>query len=96
MPGCTTAAPDHFGQGYTLLAASASLDDIAAARADARRAGVPLTVIQPAEGAIASLYPARLTLIRPDQHVAWRGDAWPGEGVLARACALSLHPQRGA
>ena len=69
---------DHFGQGYTLLAASASLDDIAAARADARRAGVPLTVIQPAEGAIASLYPARLTLIRPDQHVAWRGDAWPG------------------
>lgn len=87
---------DHFGQGYTLLAASASLDDIAAARADARRAGVPLTVIQPAEGAIASLYPARLTLIRPDQHVAWRGDAWPGGGVLARACALSLHPQRGA
>ena len=40
---------DHFGQGYTLLAASASLDDIAAARADARRAGVPLTVIQLAE-----------------------------------------------
>ena len=99
-PACLAARRqllyDHFGQGYTLLAASASLDDIAAARADARRAGVPLTVIQPAEGAIASLYPARLTLIRPDQHVAWRGDAWPGEGVLARACALSLHPQRGA
>ena len=80
MPGCTTAAPctTISARGYTLLAASASLDDIAAARADARRAGVPLTVIQPAEGAIASLYPARLTLIRPDQHVAWRGDAWPG------------------
>lgn len=91
-----TSLYDHFGRGYTLLAASASLDDIAAARADARRAGIPLTVIQPAEGAIASLYPARLTLIRPDQHVAWRGDAWPGAGVLDRACALSLHQRRGA
>ncbi|WP_349291656.1 FAD-dependent monooxygenase [Achromobacter sp. Marseille-Q0513] len=76
---------DHFGQGYTLLAASARSTDIEAALTDARRAGIPLTAIQPAEGAIASLYPARLTLIRPDQHVAWRGDAWPGADVLARA-----------
>ena len=25
---------------------------------------------------------ARLVLIRPDQHVAWRGDAWPVDGGL--------------
>ena len=44
-----------------------------------------LKVIQPGEGGVANLYPARLTLIRPDQHVAWRGDAVPEnvEAVLA-------------
>jgi hypothetical protein len=28
-----------------------------------------------------ALYGAKRALIRPDQHVAWRGDAWP-EGDL--------------
>jgi hypothetical protein len=30
---------------------------------------------------VASLYPTRFTLLRPDQHVAWRGDAWPAAGT---------------
>lgn len=29
---------------------------------------------------LAALYGARLALIRPDQHVAWRGNAWPHDG----------------
>jgi hypothetical protein len=41
---------------------------------------VPLKPLQPREGSVASLYPTRFTLIRPDQHVAWRGDAWPASG----------------
>lgn len=69
---------DHFGAGFTLLAhkdaPSAAVEE---ARQQARRAGVPLTVLQPDEAAIPSLYPTRFTLVRPDQHVAWRGDAWP-------------------
>ncbi|MEM5310839.1 hypothetical protein [Paraburkholderia sp. JHI869] len=28
-----------------------------------------------------SMARARYVLIRPDQHVAWRGDAWPEDGV---------------
>ncbi|MFM9972444.1 MAG: FAD-dependent monooxygenase [Burkholderiales bacterium] len=73
---------DHFGDGFTLLssrdAPSAAIDQ---ARVQARAAGVPLKVLQPHEAAIAELYPTRFTLIRPDQHVAWRGNAWPGAGT---------------
>lgn len=77
---------DHFGHGFTLLAhADTPRDDLDAALAQAAAAGVPLKLIQPREGGIASLYPTRYTLIRPDQHVAWRGDAWPaaGSGLFA-------------
>ncbi len=70
---------DHFGPGFTLLAMpGADADDIAMARQAARDAGVPLTVLQPPTPALGELYRSRYALIRPDQHVAWRGDAWPG------------------
>lgn len=72
---------DHFGAGFTLIA-SGDIDEseIAAARAHATGLGLPLTVLRPEEGGIASLYPSRYTLVRPDQHVAWRADAWPADG----------------
>lgn len=73
---------DHFGQGFTLLVlAGADEQDIDAASQQATQAGVPLRVIRPSEGGLAALYGARLALIRPDQHVAWRGDAWPADGA---------------
>ncbi len=73
---------DHFGDGFTLLVHSdAPIDQIEEARRQAREAGTPLKVIQPAEGALPALYPTRFTLVRPDQHVAWRGDAWPNASV---------------
>lgn len=76
---------DHFGPGFTLLALpAAAARDVDAAVSAARAAGVPLTLIRPEEGGVASLYPAPLTLIRPDQHVAWRGAAWPDADLYAR------------
>ncbi len=73
---------DHFGEGFTLLvskdAPSAAVDQ---ARVQALKANVPLKVLQPHEAGIAELYPTRFTLIRPDQHVAWRGNAWPSSAV---------------
>jgi 2-polyprenyl-6-methoxyphenol hydroxylase-like FAD-dependent oxidoreductase len=69
---------DHFGIGFTLIALhGARSEAIDQARQQARVAGVPLTVIEPAEAGVRALYPSRFTLIRPDQHVAWRGNAWP-------------------
>ena len=69
---------DHFGGGFSLLVtASGAEGDVERAVASARAAGVPLSVVQPQGLALNDLYRARLALIRPDQHVAWRGDAWP-------------------
>ncbi len=70
---------DLFGEGFALLAAeSADAQDIAHAIAQAVELGVPLTVVQPECVGIATLYGAQLALVRPDQHVAWRGDRWTG------------------
>jgi 2-polyprenyl-6-methoxyphenol hydroxylase-like FAD-dependent oxidoreductase len=73
---------DHFGDGFTLLV-SLGGEPVEAERATAEAAALDLALkfIQPQEGGIAALYPTRYTLIRPDQHVAWRGDAWPSDGT---------------
>ena len=71
---------DHFGTGFTLLASPdadpAALEQL---RQAALEVQLPLTVLQPTEGGVAELYRARYALIRPDQHVAWRGDIWPAD-----------------
>lgn len=69
---------DHFGWGFTLIAhMDAPAADIEEARLQAHKASVPLSVVQSPEAALPELYPKRLTLVRPDQHVAWRSDDWP-------------------
>jgi len=69
---------DLFGRGCTLLrfgeAAVPSLS----------RSRVPLEVVDVDEPHIADLYQRRLVLVRPDGHVAWRGDELPAD-VLDRA-----------
>ena len=76
---------DLFGQGFALvIAEDADEGDVARAQAEAGDLGAPLTVVRPTGVAVRSLYQADLTLVRPDQHVAWRGDRWTA-GVLRRA-----------
>ncbi len=75
---------DAFGDDFTLLAdQAADPSAVAAATAEAAALGLPLTVVRPDGVDVAALYDAPLVLIRPDQHVAWRGDGWTGP--LARA-----------
>ncbi|WP_342585603.1 aromatic-ring hydroxylase C-terminal domain-containing protein [Chelatococcus sambhunathii] len=47
------------------------------ARVEARELGVPLTVVSEPDRALRELYEAPFVLIRPDQHVAWRGTIRP-------------------
>ena len=91
IPGCLaphrwlddTSLYDLFGVGFTLLVLSQGHgDDVANARADAKRAGTPLTVVELDDSALLALYQQPLALIRPDQHVAWRGASWPAGGML--------------
>jgi 2-polyprenyl-6-methoxyphenol hydroxylase-like FAD-dependent oxidoreductase len=74
---------DLFGRGFVLLTFGASTDT--ASIGDAfRAAGIPLTVHAISDPAIAALYERRFVLVRPDGHVAWRGDVSPDDpGSLA-------------
>lgn len=75
---------DVFGDGFTLILA-ADMDSAweTAATDQAISIGVPLAVVRPAGVDVRALYGAGLILVRPDQHVAWRGETW--DGFLHRA-----------
>ncbi|GAB7548521.1 FAD-dependent monooxygenase [Cupriavidus sp. 8B] len=79
---------DLFGRDFTLLAFTQS--DTGAWTQAAQRSGMQLDVVRVDDDAARSLYGAELVLIRPDHHVAWRGDASAGAGpVLALATGRS-------
>jgi 2-polyprenyl-6-methoxyphenol hydroxylase-like FAD-dependent oxidoreductase len=68
---------DLFGRGFLLLkfgdAQTVALQKAAAA------CGVPMTIAVCEEPEAAALYERRLVLVRPDGHVAWRGEALPAD-----------------
>lgn len=81
---------DLFGAGFTLLVTDEDHElDVEAAARDASRLGVPLDIVRLSATRLSGLYEAALALIRPDQHVAWRGDVWPGSQILARVTGRS-------
>ena len=70
---------DLFGAGFVLLRfADAETAGIETAAADA---GMPLETVDIRDADIAAAYDAALVLVRPDGHVAWRGDAPPGDAA---------------
>lgn len=94
-PGCLaphlwladgTSLYDHFGDGFTLLATTGDGAEAAGFAAAATHLGVPLKLLVPDDARLRARYGARFALIRPDQHVAWRGDLLPADAgaVLAR------------
>lgn len=66
---------DLFGEGFTLLRFTGI--DVSALVDAARARGVPLDVVDIDDDHARRLYERDLVLIRPDQHVAWRGDDLP-------------------
>ncbi len=70
---------DRLGRGFTLVALGApahEIQQIAGAAADRR---VPLEVLRLDDPRLLQLYGAPLVLVRPDQQVAWRGNAAPAD-----------------
>jgi hypothetical protein len=94
VPGCRAPhlwlAPgrslyDALGPGYTLLRTDPAVSTAGLMRAAADR-GVPLVLLDLAGAEARALYAENLVLVRPDQHVAWRGDAEPADpaGLIDR------------
>jgi FAD binding domain-containing protein/aromatic ring hydroxylase-like protein len=86
---------DHFGDGFTLLCTEGAIDSGAEEILRAARAlGVPVKPL-PAPH-LAKLYQARYTLVRPDQHVAWRGhDSADAGSIIARVVGMSSGGRHG-
>jgi len=69
---------DALGPDYTLLRFDPSVCVSAMLDAATRRR-VPITVLDLAEPEGRALHARNLVLVRPDQHVAWRGDETPAD-----------------
>jgi 2-polyprenyl-6-methoxyphenol hydroxylase-like FAD-dependent oxidoreductase len=89
VPGCRTphtwlpgerSLYDALGPEFTLLRLDPSLD--ASAMIDAaKRRSVPLKVLDIDPTDAASLDGHKLLLVRPDQHIAWRGNGLPPDSL---------------
>jgi hypothetical protein len=74
-----TAMQDRIGDGYTLLRLGGSeADGSTLARAFAAL-GAPLATLDVPDAAARDVYGHDLILLRPDLHVAWRGNRPPAE-----------------
>jgi hypothetical protein len=87
VPGCRTphiwlrdgrSLYDALGTSFTLLRFDRSVPVDALAGAAAKR-GVPFAVLDVEAEEARAPYAHKLVLSRPDQHVAWRGNAEPNE-----------------
>jgi len=68
---------DLFGRGFTLLVLSSRPTDSSAFSMAAQKVGLPLDVVTLDEPQVQEVYERPLVLVRPDGHVAWRGDSVP-------------------
>jgi len=89
VPGCRTphffrddgsSLYDAMGPEFTLLRFDPDLD-VTSMIAAAHARGVPLGILDVRQPASAAFESGGLVLSRPDQHVAWRGNAAPADPV---------------
>jgi aromatic ring hydroxylase-like protein len=70
---------DLFGRGFTLLGFGAQAAEAAPLLDAAWTRRVPMEFAALGEPQAAALYERRFVLVRPDGHVAWRGDRMPAD-----------------
>ncbi|HVA15698.1 MAG TPA: FAD-dependent monooxygenase [Stellaceae bacterium] len=83
-PGRTTL--DLYGRSFTLLRFGKPKEDASGLATAAQRAHVPFEIVDLDDAAATERYAMKLVLVRPDGHVAWRGDAPPAnpQAVIER------------
>jgi 2-polyprenyl-6-methoxyphenol hydroxylase-like FAD-dependent oxidoreductase len=68
---------DLFGDGFTLLRLGENAADTSSIERGFKERKVPLAIVNIQDPAIRDLYERPLVLVRPDGHVAWRGNTVP-------------------
>ncbi len=79
-----SAIQDVMAKGYNLISIGAADSEVSAIQEAMANIGAPLTVHSFNDAALLRIYENRLLLLRPDLHVAWRGDQAP-EDILSIA-----------
>jgi len=72
---------DLFGNGFTLLSLMRDPADTSTMMQAARRVGLPLQTVMLDDAKVRETYERDFVLVRPDGHVAWRGDALPANAA---------------
>jgi hypothetical protein len=70
---------DHLGRGFTLLRLGGRTADASPLMAAAARLRIPLKMLDVPGATARDLYQRDLVLLRPDQYVAWCGNAMPAD-----------------
>ena len=70
---------DLFGRGFVLMAFNGA--NASGLVSKAKDLGIPLSVYATDQPEVAGAYQRKLVLVRPDGHVAWRGDATPDDAA---------------
>ena len=68
---------DRFGRDFTLLRLGGAAHDVRSIETAARQRGIALAVLDEPSSEARDLYGRDLVLVRPDHHVAWRGNSLP-------------------
>ncbi|HXP92326.1 MAG TPA: FAD-dependent oxidoreductase [Candidatus Binatia bacterium] len=82
---------DLFGRGFVLLQFDPVLD-ATALEEGAKEYAVPLQVVKIDEPEIRTAYERNFVLVRPDGHVAWRGDKIPADAKALVATTSGRSP----
>jgi hypothetical protein len=85
---------DRMGRDFTLLALDGARDEDASAIAGAAaECGVPLDVVKVQSGEARDIYGTDLVLVRPDRHIAWRGNRAPADPMALLAQVTGSPPR---
>ena len=76
-----------YGHGYTLLRLGSGRAEVSALARAFAEIGAPLQVLDVPDAAPRDIYGYDLLLLRPDMHVAWRGNALPHDAAALAAMA---------
>jgi hypothetical protein len=86
---------DRLGPGFTVLRLGPQPPAVDRLMAAFRARGAPVKMVDAASALARDLYERDLAIVRPDQHVAWRGNADPADAERIVAHIVGIEKKTG-